>query len=113
MSCSFDFILVTVNVTLDWPKLIQLLAPKGRLHLVGAVLEPLSFPVFPLLMGQKSVSGSPLGSPAVTADMLDFCVRHRIAPQVETFPMSRVNDALAHLKSGKARYRIVLQNDFS
>ena len=113
MAGSFDFILVTVNVSLDWPRLVQLLAPKGRLHLVGAVLEPLSLPVFPLLMGQKAVSGSPLGNPAVTAEMLNFCVRHNIAPLVEPYPMSRVNDALAHLKSGQARYRIVLQNDFS
>jgi alcohol/geraniol dehydrogenase (NADP+) len=26
----------------------------------------------------------------------------------ETFPMSKVNDALEHLRAGKARYRIVL-----
>jgi uncharacterized zinc-type alcohol dehydrogenase-like protein len=64
-------------------------------------------------MGQKVVSASPLGNPAVTADMLDFCVRHKIAPKVETFPMSKVNDALTHLVSGKPRFRIVLQNDFS
>jgi uncharacterized zinc-type alcohol dehydrogenase-like protein len=44
--------------------------------------------------------------------MLDFCVRHRIAPTTELFPMSRVNEALEHLRAGKARYRIVLENDF-
>jgi len=26
--------------------------------------------------------------------------------------MSKVNDAIEHLRSGKARYRIVLTNDF-
>jgi uncharacterized zinc-type alcohol dehydrogenase-like protein len=31
---------------------------------------------------------------------------------VETFPMSRVNEALAHFEAGKARYRIVLENDW-
>jgi hypothetical protein len=31
---------------------------------------------------------------------------------VEYFPMSNVNDALERLRSGKARYRIVLINDF-
>jgi len=44
--------------------------------------------------------------------MLNFCTRHQIEPQIEIFPMSRVNDALEHLKAGKARYRIVLENDF-
>ena len=35
-----------------------------------------------------------------------------IEPVVEYFPMNRVNEALAHLEAGKARYRIVLENDF-
>lgn len=108
---SLDFILVTANATLDWEALIGALAPRGRLHVVGAVLEPIPVPVFALLTGQKAVSGSPLGSPATTAKMLEFCARHRIAPTTELFPMSRVNEALEHLRAGKARYRIVLQND--
>jgi len=44
--------------------------------------------------------------------MLDFCGRHDIAAVTSFFPMSKVNDAFDHLKSGKARYRIVLENDF-
>ena len=36
-----------------------------------------------------------------------------VAPVVEYFPMSKVNDALEHLRSGKARYRIVLVNDIA
>ena len=38
---SFDFIISTVNVKLDWNLYINTLKPKGRLHLVGATLEPL------------------------------------------------------------------------
>lgn len=108
---SLDFILVTANVTLDWPVIINALAPRGRLHLVGAVLEPVPVAAFSLIMGQKSISGSPLGSPSTTAKMVAFCARHGIAPTIETFPMSRVNEALEHLRAGKARYRIVLEND--
>jgi uncharacterized zinc-type alcohol dehydrogenase-like protein len=63
---------------------------------------------FPLLVAQRSVSGSPLGSPATIATMLEFCARHGIGAVTEHFPMRRVNDALAHLHSGKARYRVVL-----
>jgi uncharacterized zinc-type alcohol dehydrogenase-like protein len=62
-------------------------------------------------MAQKSLSGSPLGSPVTTAEMLEFAARHGIAPVTEMFPMTKVNDALAHLRAGKARYRIVLEND--
>lgn len=107
---SFDLILVTVNVALEWPLFLQAVAPRGRLHFVGAVMEPISTGAFGLISGQKSMSGSGLGSPSTTAKMLEFCARHAIAPQVESFPMSRVNDAIEHLRSGKARYRVVLRN---
>ena len=110
---SLNTILSTVAVPMDWQSLIGALAPKGHLHTVGAVSEPISLPVFPLLAGQKSLSGSPLGSPATTSAMMDFAARHKIAPITEFYPMSKVNEAFEHLKSGKARYRIVLENDLA
>ena len=109
---SFDLLLVTVNVPLDWATLLKTLKPNGRMHVVGAVLEPMPIPAMNLIFGQKSISGSPTGSPAAIATMLEFAARHNIAPQVEHFPMSQVNEALAHLIDGKARYRIVLDADF-
>lgn len=109
---SLDLILDTVNVPLEWDALMAMLAPKGRLHVVGAVLEPIPVNAMDLLVGQKSVSGSPTGSRAAIDTMLAFAARHGITPQVEHFPMSRVNDAMEHLRAGKARYRIVLDADF-
>ena len=44
---SFDLLISTVNVKLDWDAMIGTLAPNGRLHVVGAVLEPI--PVVGLL----------------------------------------------------------------
>ena len=110
---ALDMILVTVNVPLNWAAYLDCLAPKGILHFVGLVGEPV--PVMPvtLIAGQKSVSGTPLGSPSNTRRMIEFCARHKIAPVIETFPMSRANEAFEHLKAGKARYRIVLENDLS
>lgn len=109
----FDFILSTVNTPLDWGSYINLLAPKGKFHTVGAIPEPVALEAFPLIMGQRSFSGSPLGSPYWTAKMLEFCQRHQIEAVVETFPMSKANEAFEHLKSGKAKYRIVLENDLN
>lgn len=108
-----DFILSTVAVPLDWNRYIAALAPKGRLHTVGVVSEPIAVPAFGLIGGQKSVSGSPVGSPAVMAKMLEFCARHSIAPYVEYMPMSQIDDAFQRLREGKPRYRIVLENDFT
>jgi len=109
---TFDLLISTVNVKLDWDALIGTLAPKGRLHVVGAVLEPIAVPAFSLILQQRSVSGSPTGSPVAIETMLDFASRHSVAPQTEHFPMSKINEAFARLASGKARYRIVLDADF-
>jgi uncharacterized zinc-type alcohol dehydrogenase-like protein len=110
---SLDLVISTINVPIDVPGLLETLAANGRLHVVGAILEPMQVSAFGLIMRQKSVSGSPTGSPTAIDRMLEFSARHSIAPITETFPMSRVNDALDHLRSGKARYRIVLANDAS
>jgi alcohol/geraniol dehydrogenase (NADP+) len=109
---TFDLLTSTVNVTLDWDAMIGMLPPNGRLHAVGAVLEPIPVSVFSLISQQRSVSGLPVGSPVAIETMLDFAARHDIAPQTEHFPMSHINEAFARLESGKARYRIVLDADF-
>jgi uncharacterized zinc-type alcohol dehydrogenase-like protein len=106
----FDMILVTAYVSLNWNLYVNALAPRGTLHFVGAVLEPLDIAVFPIIMGQKSISASPVGSPSTIKTMLEFCARHKIAPVTNHYNMSEVNEALEHLKSGKARFRVVLDN---
>ena len=107
---SFALILSTVSASLDWNAYIATLRPKGRLHIVGVVPQPVSVEVLPMLLGQKSVTYSSGGSPATTAKMLEFAVRHRIQPTIETFEFSQVNDAMEKLRNGKPRYRLVLKH---
>jgi uncharacterized zinc-type alcohol dehydrogenase-like protein len=113
LSRSLDLIISTISAPSDTPALLATLAPKGRFHNVGAVLKPLEVPAFSLITSQTSLSGSPSGSPTAIDHMLAFSARHSIAPITETFPLSNVNDALERLRSGKARYRVVLANDLS
>ena len=112
MPGTLDLLIVTVNVPLDWAALIAALAPNGRMHVVGGVTEPIPVGAFSLILGQRSVSGSPTGSPVAIQTMLDFAARHNITPQTEHYPMNRINEAFERLDAGKARYRIVLDADF-
>ncbi|MEC4805162.1 MAG: NAD(P)-dependent alcohol dehydrogenase [Jaaginema sp. PMC 1079.18] len=109
VASSFDFIISTVSADLDWMAYIEALRPKGRLHVVGAAPNPLEIGIFPLLLGQKQISSSPVGSPSTISQMLDFTARHGIETMTEMFPMSEVNEAMEHLRNGKPRYRIVLE----
>jgi uncharacterized zinc-type alcohol dehydrogenase-like protein len=105
----FDFILNTVDVNLNWQAFAETLAPMGKLHTVGAVPEPLQVRPGTLIFGEKSLSGSALGTPLATRDMLDFAARHNIEAMTEEFDIKDINAAFAHLEAGKARYRIVLK----
>src|SRR5207237_8154845 len=102
----------TERATHDWVAVVAALAPNDRRHTGGVVPEPIPVGAFLLISQQRSVSGSPVGSPVAIKTMLDFASQHNVLPQTEHFPMSKINEAFAHLESGKARYRIVLDADF-
>ena len=108
---AFDFILSTVNANLEWDAYLAALAPKGHLHIVGVTPAPIPASSVALFSAQRSIGGTPSGAPGTVMRMLDFCARHGIKPVTEEFPMSKANEAFAHLEAGKARYRIVLKND--
>lgn len=106
---SFDLIISTVNVKLDWKKFLGTLAPRGRLHFVGVTLEPLEIPVSAIMSKQLSISSSPTGSPATMVKMLEFAKHHDIRPTIEVYKFDDINAAIDRLRSGDARYRVVLE----
>lgn len=106
----FDFILSTVNADLDWTAIMTLLKPNGKLCFVG--LPPSDLKIAPRLLvsGNRSICGSGTGSRQYMREMLQFAGQHGIKAQVETVPLSQVNDAIQRLKNNQARYRLVLTN---
>lgn len=103
----FDMILNTTNANLPWDAYVAALAPNGVLHTVGAAPK-VEATVFPMIAGQKSLSSSPVGSIATTRKMMDFCARHGITPEVETFAMDDINSAFERLHESPA-HRLVLK----
>jgi uncharacterized zinc-type alcohol dehydrogenase-like protein len=107
---SFDFVLSTVSADQDWQALINSLRPKGTLCVVGVPPSPIALQAFPLISGQKAISGSPIGSPRDLHEMFDVAARHGVKALTERFPMASANDAIARVKKSKVRYRAVLAN---
>ncbi|WP_336997084.1 NADPH-dependent aldehyde reductase Ahr [Leclercia sp. M50] len=108
----FDLIINTVNVDLDWQPYFEALAYGGNFHTVGAVLKPLPVPAFTLIGGDRSISGSATGTPYELRKLMKFAGRTGVAPTIEMYPMSKINEAIQHVRDGKARYRVVLKADF-
>ena len=108
----FNLIINTVAVDLDWQPYFQALAYGGNFHTVGAVMKPFPVPAFTLIGGDRSISGSATGNPSELRKLMKFAGRSKVAPTTELFPMSQINEALKHVREGKARYRAVLKADF-
>jgi uncharacterized zinc-type alcohol dehydrogenase-like protein len=102
---SFDFILDAVSADHDLNAYLQLLGRDGNLTMVGAPEKPLPISVFNLIMGRRSISGSPIGGIAETQEMLDFCGKHGITSDVEVIPIQKVNEAYERLLKSDVKYR--------
>jgi alcohol dehydrogenase (NADP+) len=102
---SFDFILDAVAANHDINAYINLLRRDGNITLVGAPEKPLAVSAFGLIMGRRSLSGSPIGGIAETQEMLDFCGAHNITADVEVIPMQKVNEAYERLLKSDVKYR--------
>ena len=102
---SFDFILDAVSADHDINAYINLLRRDGNITLVGAPEKPLAVSAFSLLMGRRSLSGSPIGGIRETQEMLDFCGAHNITADVEVIPIQKVNEAYERLLKSDVKYR--------
>ena len=107
---SLDFILTTVNADQEWGTYLQSLRPNGTLCFVGVPPSPVSVHAFPLISGQRTISGSPIGSPFRIREMLNVAARHGVKATTESFPMAKANEAIEKVKKNKVRYRAVLAN---
>jgi uncharacterized zinc-type alcohol dehydrogenase-like protein len=106
-----DVILIATAARLPLERLVETLAPQGRLHWLGMACEPVALVPASLIGRALTWSGSPLGRPDELLRMMSFCARHAIAPVVERLPMSRIDRAFDRLAAGRARYRIVLERE--
>ena len=102
---SFDFILDAVSADHDINAYLNLLARDGNITLVGAPEKPLPVAAFNLIMGRRSLSGSPIGGIKETQEMLDFCGKHNITSDVEVIPIQKINEAYDRLLKQDVKYR--------
>ena len=102
---SLDFILDAVSANHDIDAYLNLLGRDGNITLVGAPEKPLSVSAFGLIMGRRSLSGSPIGGIPETQEMLDFCGQHNIVSDVEVIPVQKVNEAYERLLRSDVKYR--------
>ena len=104
----FDFILNTIPVAHEVNPYLDLLTPNGTMVMVGAIAPLPSIHGGALIMANRTLAGSLIGGLPETQEMLDFCGKHGILPEVETIAIDEVNHAYERLEKGDVRYRFVI-----
>ena len=104
----FDFILNTIPVAHEVNPYLALLTPNGTMVMVGAIAPLPSIHGGALIMANRTLAGSLIGGLPETQEMLDFCGKHGILPEVETIAIDEVNHAYERLEKGDVRYRFVI-----
>ncbi|GGF73876.1 NADP-dependent alcohol dehydrogenase [Azorhizobium oxalatiphilum] len=105
---SFDLIIDTVPVKHDLAPYMPLLDVDATLVIVGQI-GPMAEPnTVPFVMGRRRIAGSPIGSIQETQEMLDFCGRKNILPEVEMIRMDEINAAFDRMERADVRYRFVI-----
>lgn len=101
-------IISTIRDTEAVSALLPGLAPRGRLVLLGAGKDPLAVSVGPLVVGERSVLGSITGTPYENEKALEFSVLADVRARIETMPLENAFEAYEKMKSGNAKFRMVL-----
>ncbi len=105
---SFDMILNTVSAGVDISRLLGCLKPFGVMADVGLPEHPVELRMGALVNGNRVLAGSQIGGIAETQEMLDFCARHRLAPQIELIAGADISDAYDKVVNSQVRYRYVI-----
>ena len=86
----------------------NLLKLDATLVALGAPEKPLSISPFPLILMRRNYAGSVIGGIKETQEMLDFCAKHKITPEIEVIASSQVNEAYERILKSDVRYRFVI-----
>lgn len=106
----FDIIINTVGVKLDITKYLNLLDIDGALINLWLPSEAMEVQVGPLIKKRRSYTGSLIGGIKETQQMLDFCAKHDIWPEIEVISADakNIDEAYDKVVNSQARYRFVI-----
>ena len=101
-------VLATVTSAKAMTPVIEGLAVRGRLIVVGVDAEPIEVSPLQLIGASRSVVGHAAGASIDSQDTLGFSALSGVRPMIEIMPLSRAPEAYARMMRAEARFRMVL-----
>src|SRR5215471_11566131 len=97
-------VLATVTSAKAMTPVIEGLAVRGRLIVVGVDAEPIEVSPLQLIGASRSVVGHAAGASIDSQDTLGFSALSGVRPMIETMPLSRAPEAYARMMRAEARF---------
>lgn len=110
---SIDLLLSTVPGNMDWGEYLELVRPRGRAVVVGVAPEPHIIPGLPLIVANRSFSGSLVAGSKHMKEMLQLAAEKNVYPKIECHPMTSegAERAIKSVAENTVRFRAVLVAD--
>lgn len=105
----FDLIIDTVPYQHDINPYFTKLKINGTLVIVGLLgdIEP-TINTVQLIFGRRRIAGSVIGGIKETQELLDFCGKYNVNPEVEMIDIPDINRAYQRMLNKDVKYRFVI-----
>ncbi|XP_078174277.1 putative cinnamyl alcohol dehydrogenase 1 [Carex rostrata] len=104
---SLDFIIDTASGDHPFDPYLSLLKFDGIMVLVGFPSE-IKISPFLLNFGSRCIAGSVTGGTKDREEMIEFCAKNKVYPDVEIISIEYINEALERLTKSDAKHRFVI-----
>lgn len=110
---SLDILVVTIPDSNLSAERIRSLRTDGRLLLIGIDGNPnndrMTVSRRSLIDKQLSLQGWLSGPPSTIEETVSFCLRNDVSPITETYPVSKIQEAIKRVRNNNSRYRTVIE----
>src|SRR6478672_10910348 len=88
---------------------IDCVKPFGHFTMVGMPVNgQLAINNFNMVFNRVNFNGSMIGGIPETQEVMDFCAKNKIYPQIQIIKAEEINDAWDKVVNKEARYRYVI-----
>lgn len=104
-----DLIIATASAPATFGNLINGLSRHGSLVILGAGVEPVTFDVSDLLIGEKKMTGVLTGSAFESEGMLKFSQLNKVISINEVIEFKDALSGYQRMMENKARFRVIIK----
>jgi alcohol dehydrogenase (NADP+)/uncharacterized zinc-type alcohol dehydrogenase-like protein len=104
-----DYMISTVPYAYEMSGYIDCVKPFGYFTQVGQPINgELMINNFNMIFNRVNFNGSLIGGIPETQEVMDYCAKHKVYPQVQIIKAAQINDAWEKVVNKEARYRYVI-----